>query len=392
MNVSIRNGFLSAMILTLTIIFQPNTSQAALVDDMQGLVNQAQGLDNQLQGITLTADTICGPLVQANQAARDLVNSITLVDQSLAAPLQVDADVLDAFDQLFIVGLSIADEGLRLSVVVQALSQVVDALTLKDGIVAMLQLSGDIGAMADRIGEMADKILAMSDNIGIMADRILTTQEIQNQNVLLTQQSILQTQTNMLTLVSVVETSTNNLSFDQLAAEGEMLAAQMMTVMLNPWIMAYQMQNVADDVRDFLNELGAFSTIVNDQTISNTMYINSTSLTSLANMSVMLTSLAAAIDGYVIAINGLQAITSSPTLYDSLKSMLRLSADIGVMANRILEMGDGILAMADNIGLQADQILATQVLQNLNVAATQASILAAQEMAISIIAARSLGE
>ena len=33
--------------------------------------------------------------------------------------------------------------------------------------------------------------------------------------------------------------------------------------------------------------------------------------------------------------------------------------DIGVMANRILEMADLILVMADNIGLQADQILLT---------------------------------
>ena len=40
----------------------------------------------------------------------------------------------------------------------------------------------------------------------------------------------------------------------------------------------------------------------------------------------------------------LKNITSSTSLSASLKSMLQLSADIGVMANRILEMGDLILA------------------------------------------------
>lgn len=59
----------------------------------------------------------------------------------------------------------------------------------------------------------------------------------------------------------------------------------------------------------------------------------------------------------------------------ALSAMLRLSDDIGTMANRILEMADRILIMADNIGSMADRILITQQLQNSNVALTQASIL-----------------
>jgi hypothetical protein len=390
MNALIRNGLLTALVTLVLLSLQPRTAQAALADDLQNLVIQARDLDSQLAVISLDADTVCGPLVQANQAARDLVNSIALVDASLAAPLQIDADSLSALDELFTVGLSLADEGLRLSVDLQALSQVSQAITIKDGITAMLQLSDDIGTMADRIGEMADKILVMADNIGLMADRILATQEIQNQNVLLTQQSILQTQTNMLTLVSVVETSTSDLSFDKLVIDGQLLAARMAAVLLNPWTMAKQLKTVATDVHNFLNEVTTTLAPVMEQTTTSTMYINQTSLTSLANMSIMLTALSTAVDGYVIAINGLKAITSATTLADSLKSMLQMSADIGVMANRILEMGDQILAMADNIGMEADQILVTQEVQSANVATVQASILAAQEMAINIIVARKL--
>lgn len=41
---------------------------------------------------------------------------------------------------------------------------------------AMLQLSNDIGTMADRIGEMADRIVQTEILIGEMADRILELQ------------------------------------------------------------------------------------------------------------------------------------------------------------------------------------------------------------------------
>ena len=59
----------------------------------------------------------------------------------------------------------------------------------------------------------------------------------------------------------------------------------------------------------------------------------------------------------------------------ALSAMLRLSDDIGTMANRILEMADRILIMADNIGSMADRILITQQLQNSNIALTQAATL-----------------
>jgi hypothetical protein len=61
---------------------------------------------------------------------------------------------------------------------------------------AMLALSDDILEMADKIGEMADRILVMADDIGDMADRIIETQEIQNENIALTQSNILEAQKN----------------------------------------------------------------------------------------------------------------------------------------------------------------------------------------------------
>lgn len=386
----ISHRLLSPIALLGMLLLTTAPAQASLATDLETLNTQASALNEHLLVTTVASDTTCGRLLDANRMARDLVNNITQIDESLAAPLQVDAATLDALDQLSHTTLAVANETLRLSVDLNAVSGTVQAFTLKDGIVAMLQLSDDIGTMADRIGEMADKILVMSDNIGLMADRILITQELQNQNIALTTQSILQTQTNALAVVAVVEDSSYNLNFTNLITNGELLTARMMAVAFSPGTMDDELARIATDVQNFLAEVQTIHDIVSLDTAASTMYISADALKQLFDMSIMLTGLATAIDGYVIAIGGLQTVTADPTLASSLQSMLQLSADIGLMANRILEMADQILIMADNIGLQADQILATQEAMNLNVATTQSSILAAQTFTVNLIALRGL--
>lgn len=366
------------------------TARADLDADLTALNSKAQTLLNQLTTTQLSVENLCDPLLTLNRQAREVANSAIQIDESLAAPLQIDNTTIDVLDDLSTTSVGLANEALRLSVDLQSLSTTANALTLKDGIVAMLHLSDDIGSMADRIGEMADKILVMSDDIGLMADRILLTQSLQNQNIALTTQSILQTQSNALTLVAVIEDSSYELNLKSLTAEGNLLAARMSSVVLNPFTMRSRLASVADDVNAYLDTVNVTAALIDSDTQSNTLYTTPETLIELGNLALMLTSLATAVDGYVIAIGGLQAFTSDPTLYASLKSMLALSSDIGIMANCILEMADQILIMADNIGLQADQIFLTQQAMNVNVATTQEAILGAQQLAINLIAARSL--
>ena len=230
---TLRQGMATLFIAVATITLLSAPARADVATDLQALNTQATALQSYLEGVQLNADStpLCGPLVQADNMARDMVNSITAVDESLAAPLQLDTDVLGGIEGLSNTTLSLANEALRLSVDLQSLSTAVDMITLKDALAAMLQLSTDIGSMADRIGEMADNILVMSDNIGLMADRILLTQELQNRNVELTINSILQTQTNTLALVSVVEDSTYELDFARLISEGELLGIELPNTM-----------------------------------------------------------------------------------------------------------------------------------------------------------------
>jgi hypothetical protein len=381
------NRYFTAALL---VIFTGIQADAALNDDLQDLIAQSTALQNELGSLELNASSVCSPLLQANQMARDIANAVTAVDGSLSAPIQVDAATYDALDTLSQMSLGLASEALRLSLDLQQLENAASVLTIKDGITAMLQLADDIGTMADRIGEMADRILVMSDNIGIMADRILATQQIQSQNLTSTTQTLLQTQTNTLLLVSVIETSTRALDYDVLFSDGMELSSRMHSVMLSPWTMKYELQRVAEDVRTFLSQVAALSGAVENDAANGTLYIDGTTIIQLYDLSTMLTFVATAVNGYIIAIESLEARTSEPTLKDSLDSMLQLSADIGSMADSIGEMADTTLAMADNIGMVGDEIIATQQFQSANLFAVQNSVLAAQMMAINLIVARGL--
>lgn len=107
-------------------------------------------------------------------------------------------------------------------------------------------------------------------------------------------------------------------------------------------------------------------------------------LTALDDLSVLAKGMAA--DSVRIALE-LRSIEDVADLFEyraALSAMLRLSDDIGIMADRILEMADRILVMADNIGAMADRILLTQQLQNANVALTQASILTTQQNMVAM--------
>lgn len=263
-------------------------------------------------------------------------------------------------------------------------------LSISSGISAMLRLSSDIGIMADRILEMSDKILVMADNIGVMADRIIITQQLQSENLALTQATILATQNNSIALVSVSNTSAYNADFNSQTLTGNILAGDITATFLTTFNMASQWSAIATDVDSLKAQIEATHQVITTASTTNTMYIDVDNYTALADMNIMLNSIAIAAEGLALATEGMSPLTGDVTLNDSMGSILQLSTDIGIMADRILEMADLILAMADNIGMTADQIIATQQLQSSNYAATLASVEATQGIAITIIAVNSL--
>lgn len=361
--------------------------QADLKMDLININNSMLELNSSISNIEVTSDTMCASLISLNKKAKDIVDTIIVTNDSFSTPITLDDETILLTENLFITVSSLSNQSSILSNDITLLLPNTEASTLADSISSMLKLSSDIGEMADRIGEMADNILIMSDNIGLMADRILEMQVIQNENMILTQNTLLQTQTNTLALVSVIETASYDLSLDTLITEGNILVAKMVLVTLNPWNMSRELEDVQTDVNNYLSQVQQFQSLLNTDMSQNTIYINSDTLNSLVDLSMIMTSIGIVMDAYGVSIEASQIFTSRTTLLDAMNSMLSLSSDIGKMSNSILEMADQILLMADNIGLAADQILLTQELQSINIATAQVSILAAQQLAIGIIAA-----
>ncbi len=362
----------------------PAPTVSPLATSLQTLLTEANALKTQVTGVTLAPTTLCGSLLSANKTANTHISNIAKLDSSLAAPLLLDADILKALEDLSAVYVGLGTQVVRLSTDINTLAATTDQLSIAQGIALTLRLSGDIGLMADRIGEMADKILVMSDNIGLMADRILITQQIQNDNIRLTQQNILTAQTNTLNAVSQIDTSKYNITLSTLLTSATQLEFNMNSVFLTASNVASTLASLATDISALKAQVISSDNAVSLDAANSTMTINQTSLQSLVDISGKTAALATAVRGYAVAIEGLNAISATPSLYDSGKSILTMSTDIGIMAGRILEEADLILEMSDNIGLQADQILLTQQLQSQNLATTQTALLQSQQTIINL--------
>lgn len=368
------------------ISFSTNAQSATLATDLQALLTEANNLKATLAATNLTADNICGPLKNASLASSTHIDNIAAVDSSLAAPLVIDTSILGSLDSLSSVYVGMGSEIVRLSTSLDGLTATVDQLNTAEGISLILSLSDDIGTMADRIGEMADRILVMSDNIGTMADRIIITQQIQSSNLNLTLANTLTAQTNVINLVAQLDTSVFNLDLLSQLSVTTLLETDMQSVVLTAVNSATELARIETSVAALKDMIMNTRSFIDINAAMNTMTINQESLITLADLSGKVAALAIAVNGYAIAVDGLNAVSATPTLADSTGSILSLSSDIGEMANRIGEEADLILEMADNIGLQADQILLTQQLQSTNLAVTESALLNAQVTAINLIA------
>lgn len=102
-------------------------------------------------------------------------------------------------------------------------------------------------------------------------------------------------------------------------------------------------------------------------------------LTSLDDLSTISRSMAEESVRIAMELNSIESVADLFEYRAGLSAMLRLSDDIGTMADRILEMANRILVMADNIGAMADKIVYTMTLQSTNMQFIQASLLTTQQ-------------
>jgi len=171
---------------------------------------------------------------------------------------------------------------------------------------------------------------------------------------------------------------------DALVLQGNDLLARSNGTLLTSVTLANQIAGLETAVNSYqANVLTTYDSVIAATGAS--LSLTSEMLVVLQTLSTVSLSLANSFTELTVQIAGLAASTSVSALDSSLRAMLRLSDDIGLMANRILEMADKILVMADNIGLMADRILATQIIQNDNIKLVVDATLATQGNVIKLI-------
>jgi len=179
-----------------------------------------------------------------------------------------------------------------------------------------------------------------------------------------------------------LDSQTLTKELDALVLEGNDLVSAVTLTNLTAFKLDSQMADLEASVDTYAaNVLAVYDSVAN---ATGTLALDSEVLISLQTLATVSASLAqqvVVLSNEVVALAPLTLLTS---LEASLYSMLRLSDDIGTMADRILEMADKILVMADNIGLMADRILATQLIQNSNIELVVAATLQTQQNTLTL--------
>ncbi|WP_345984607.1 hypothetical protein WCX49_08175 [Sulfurimonas sp. HSL-1656] len=338
-------------------------AQASTTTDLQGLVTQGQTLNGELAAFSFAQEGSCSELGTLNTSIKEYIASIQMVYTHIPSPYSVSVDDLDSLDSLSAIALQMARNTFRISTGLQTTGSCYDRSNYEVLMAAMLRLSDDIGTMADRILEMADRILVMADNIGMMADRILITQQLQNSNVLLTQESVLQTQNNMVGLSDALAPDLYDAKLSELITKSQVLADAMAGTTLTESTMDVQLQQLEVNAsRLMISTKNLYEWSAKNNQVA-VIEPSAETLTMFGDLSQIHQNMGSSLQTFAASIENLSDQTDSDVLKAAIASMLKLSYDIGTMSNRIMEMSDKIIVMADNIGIMSDRIRQTQELQ-----------------------------
>ncbi|MCP3176506.1 hypothetical protein MJO47_05270 [Desulfuromonas sp. KJ2020] len=196
---------LSALFFLSIAAVQPAQVQASdlYTSSLNNLVLSGNTLLTSMSQITLTPFTMLSQLTALETSVNSYQDSVMTLYDTMAnntTTITLASESLIALQNLATLSASLTTQLLALSEAIALVAPVTSLSVLESSLMTMLRLSDDIGTMANRILEMADKILLMADNIGTMADRILATQIIQSDNLQMIVDASLTTQTNILTL------------------------------------------------------------------------------------------------------------------------------------------------------------------------------------------------
>ena len=173
-------------------------------------------------------------------------------------------------------------------------------------------------------------------------------------------------------------------SLQGLVGQGSALDANLSAFSFASGDSCSQLGTLNTSVEDYIRSIEAVSA-----QLSAPLSLTQEDLTSLDDLSALARSMA---QQSLRLAQEIDSIDDAAELFEyraGLSAVLRLSGDIGTMADRILEMADRILLMADNIGAMADKIVYTITLQSANMAFIQSAMLTTQENMVRLNASLS---
>lgn len=182
-----------------------------------------------------------------------------------------------------------------------------------------------------------------------------------------------------LILTAIPSHATLSTDLQELVSRGHGLQEQLAAIQVGEGSTCTQLGTLNTSIEDYLARISSITA-----SITSAVTLTSADTTSLDELSTLARTMAADSVRLSWELRNIEDLAQLFEYRAGLSAMLRLSDDIGKMADRILEMADRILVMANNIGSMADRILITQQLQSSNMAFTQASILTTQTNMIAL--------
>ncbi len=165
-----------------------NALLSSLVGDSNLLSSAMANLNFNENNMATELATLESSVATVN-AAVDIIYT-QIINNSEILSHNINGDTLTLLGDLSTIHQSLAISLEMYSGSINTLAPLTSTPVLSNATASMLRLTSDIGIMSDRIMEMVDNIIIMADNIGDMAGLIVETETLQQNNVVLTQNSL----------------------------------------------------------------------------------------------------------------------------------------------------------------------------------------------------------
>jgi phosphatidylserine/phosphatidylglycerophosphate/cardiolipin synthase-like enzyme len=204
-------------------LFFTSVVKADIHTDLTALNSNTQSLNSELTNLSMDQNASCSTLGSLNQGIQALTADMELIIASMST-FSVTTSDLDSLDSVSALIRNMSLEAVRLSNELMLIQTTTELFEYRAALSAMLQLSSDIGDMADRI---------------------IITQQLQSANLALTQASILTTMENMVVLSDTFSSLAYNTPLSSIITQSNILTSTMGNLTLTSTNMSSELENLA---------------------------------------------------------------------------------------------------------------------------------------------------